>query len=698
MIIYSFEHFSAFFQMLTLRLTKHRNEKAIFIYLADQDSLNIKSEIFDKLKNTGLFDHVLSLPEIPLKNLTESETIEQVISTYTPILQQNNVNLDEVTFGYEYWDWFASFAFFMDYHNIPFTIIEPFPNHVEGMYTKPERMVKKRFISQEYGNLLSKICKIGENNKPIGNVMIFPETDFFDDKQLDEHEKQFIETFDFYSQFNLVAEEDKQKIMACFDVDVPFLQNNSVSILLPNSFGFTGLFSAKAKYPIKDRLYTADKYPMLYTTLVDYFAKPQNKIMYHPHPNRERSILNATVLLERGMKHMDSNMPVEFLHWVPNFRINQTLALKTTSIAKLKSIIDEDISFDGTFTKVFTIMDRLFTIQKIISNFMHPNLKFYGIPDKTFEMLYKCNFDNYPAKNFMPLTTCQDLQLQHNDVCIINTTLTETEPMANPSYIADLLENADENSIIFFTDFFHETAFFPQAETQKFLLDFIVPIEINRVRLDNGPLIGELGTVVIYAFCKNPETRQKIAQTTFTKTLKYLNVTLIIEPTVDSAKYMQQSENFAILTAVIAILNRKSRILFKKELTDKFNETKATLNEKIKSLTTAGQQKDDKIKSLSTVIQQKDDKIKTLTATLQQKDKQIKELTAVSKNHEVKIKQQAAEILEKNTTISEDIFIINQKQNRIVNLVCEVDELHLSTSWRITAPLRKLKRLFTSKK
>ena|GEM_PF-3888250 len=35
MIIYSMEHFAVFNQILALRLTKHRHEKAILIYVAD---------------------------------------------------------------------------------------------------------------------------------------------------------------------------------------------------------------------------------------------------------------------------------------------------------------------------------------------------------------------------------------------------------------------------------------------------------------------------------------------------------------------------------------------------------------------------------------------------------------------------------------------------------------------------------------
>ncbi|MCL1989045.1 MAG: hypothetical protein FWG64_13900 [Firmicutes bacterium] len=636
MVIYVLEHYMALTQMITLRLTKHLNEKAILICVSDNDTIVAKTPLFDNLKNVGVFDDVIALVEIPLKGLSEEQTIQQIVTSYSPVMEQHQLNLHAATAIYEHWDWYVSFALFLDYQNIPFTQVEPLPNNTHYFYHRPAEFHKKNFVSKAYSNLYENIYKMDKNDKPTGNIMLHAETIFFDDVLLTDTEKSFIEKFAFYKQFDLISQTDKQKILSIFDLDIAFLQNNPISVLLPNSLGFTFLISQKSNGLLKDVLYTADHYAKVYITLVDYFLNPQNKIMYNPHPDKKKGLMSTDTFANRGISTFDINMPAEFLRWIPNFRIKQALSVKSSSTEKLSTIIDENISLDWGFAKSYAIMDRLYVVQKLASLLPnHSKIKFYGVSDKTCEMLYKHNFDDYLGKSFELLKTCKNLELQNTDICIINSTLTENEPLTTPNIIFDLLEKTYPNSVVFFTNIFNESTFIPLLLRRKFLLDFIVPIQIQRTPLDDGEQVGDLGTIAIFAFCKNAEIRQLLTTANFTKPLKYLNVLLkVSEISEETAKsHMQAAYNNAVNSAAV-----------------------------------------------STV----------LNATIKQKEESLG-----SKPEEIRQKQEI--IQRQNGEIQQKNEMLHLKDEEIEHLKNRITALESSTSWKITQPLRAAKLLFGAK-
>ncbi|MCL1986413.1 MAG: hypothetical protein FWG64_00350, partial [Firmicutes bacterium] len=500
MIIYSMEHFMSFYQMLTLRLIKHKNEKAILIFSSFSDSISLKKHLFDKLKNIGVFDEIISLPFISAKTMkdenlqTEQQIMNKIISTYNPIMESHGVNLHDIKTAYEFYDWNASFAFFMYYYNINFVQLEPMPNSTEFFYHRCVDLLKKDFTTPVYFNLYEKIFRMNEHDKPTGKIMLFSETIFFDNANLTEEEKSFVEYFDFNKNFCLIDESYKQKILSCFNIDINFLKNNSVCILIPNSFHFTWIISQRSEkviHKLKDALYTDSEYEKIYITLAEYFSHKDNIVMYISHPNYNTSTMGIDTFVNRKIYIFDKNMPVEFLHWIPNFRIKQALSVKTTATQKLTTIIDENIELDWGFVQMYNIMDRLYIIQKIISTLPQSiNLHFYAITTEVFEMLYKCHFDNYLEKTFIPLKTCENVMLKNSGVCVVNTRIIEDEPISNQNFILDMLEKSQPNSIVFFTNIFNESAFVPLLLSRKFLLDFIVPIQINRTPLDDGEQVG----------------------------------------------------------------------------------------------------------------------------------------------------------------------------------------------------------------
>ncbi|MCL1987134.1 MAG: hypothetical protein FWG64_04085, partial [Firmicutes bacterium] len=415
-----------------------------------------------------------------------------------------------------------------------------------------------------------------------------------------------------------------------------------------------------------------DKYLLLYATMLQYFTDKQNEIVYHPHPTRGSSITNLEPLKQRNVKYIDANMPIEFLLWIPNIKIKQLLLLQSTAQNKLATMVDETTALTKEYIKVFNILDKLYVIQAIINRLtLHTNLKFYGISQKVFETMYKFNFSEYLYKKFAYQETCQNAELQPNDIFVINTTLQDIEPISNQNFILDMLNQAAENSIIFFTNIFGESPFIelltpifdenPATEQVKTTVsDFIVPIQIDRSPLDDGEQVGELGTTAIFAFCKNAKTRQYLREIRLTKNLQYLNVVLNVSPISEETaqSWMQQAYNHAVIAAVVNNFNNK------------------IINQKNDEI----RQKDSEIHRTNEIIQQSNEEI-------HQKNEEINH-----KNNE--IYQKGEEINHKNNEIWQINETIHHKNEEIDHLKNRITELETSTSWKITKPLRNIKKAF----
>ena len=604
MIVYSMEHFAGLYHMLILRLVKHRNEKAVLIASLGENTIREKAPFFAKLKQTGLFDDIILLKwvsrmshedgvgEITAPFSSPEELKAKIVATYTPIIEDHNLNLAEATAIYVMQDLVPDFSTFLRHLNIPYVWVENIPDYINMINSYIRPVFEKR--STPHVKLLFQEFSVNKENRPLRKIVLFSETKFSPEIPLTEREQSLITAFDFHNNFHKVAEEDRLKFLSCFDLEYEFLQNNDITILLPNSYTYTnGTSKNRTRMFFSDILYIEAKYSAFYAMLIDYFANKDYALLYHPHPSWLKNIRDTDIIGERGAMAIDSNVAIEYLGWIPNVKIKQALSMKTSATQKLAPIIEQDMQLGNEFMYAFNIMDRLYIMQTIISKLPHHNIKIYGIPGETVQTLYRCNFADYPSKTFEILRTVDPLrlamdelppadleeqkslantELQQDDICIINTTLPYDEPIAEKQLVLNMLENADENAIIFFTNIFYEYSFARVQVKHRILLDFIVPIIIHRTKLDDGEPVGELGTITIYAFCKNEETRNQLKATNITKNLHYLNTILTVSPLSDEdaqAEYQKCWEhaiNNALTDHMINLRQKDSTKALKEEL------------------------------------------------------------------------------------------------------------------------------------
>ena len=549
--MYVAEHYGAFSQLISLRTLKHSEEPAILVGLG----LARREPFFTKLKRSGLFDVVISYDEVAHKNHSYSinETRNELDSNYNKLLKENKVKLSDITCCYVVHITSACFATYLRLNKVDFTTVEFMPNAIRKYQERPMKQLKIGYCSKAYHDLALDLQVFGfdKNGVPTKKLLVFPET------ELKNHEdNEYVEVFDFFNSLDNVPDKCKTKILSCFNIDINFFSKNTVALVLPNSKGATGgSFSRRAKSELRDLLYTSEKYELTYLTICEYFHDKRFPLALHPHPNREISLWDTAVLENLNIGSIDTNMPIEFLKFVPNVKLGQVLHLSTSAAEKLKEITLTEVYLGYSFLAVFHCIDKLWAIMKIINNSIDRDISYYGPAFDTIKALYKYNFDDYESRNITDLNKLNEFS--EDKVYIINTTLSHTQPIHKKEKLCRMLKYAKNDCIVFFVNSLYEYSFADLK--RKELLDHILPIIIKRSPKKKNPL-GDIGEETMYMFCKNPHIREAISRMEFSRSLDLFGIELSVTPISCNriTDEIQKCYHFAVNDAVIERVMRKT--------------------------------------------------------------------------------------------------------------------------------------------
>ncbi|MCL1997697.1 MAG: hypothetical protein FWG65_02910 [Turicibacter sp.] len=534
MVIYLVEHYSGLYPLLTLRVMRHGNEKAILI----GRDLDTKEPFVSNLRTSGLFEYVINYKRVkglPLEE-TEDQITEALCRAYDPLINDNKINMKEASNIYVGgYDKYTSehFSLYLEVLKLEYVIVEIAPNVMHRSAKNGNRLRYNKYTpkSLAYFNMIKHTRPFNNDGDCIKKLIIWSETKWRDSSG----KRDLLEVYDFSGNPQMRS-EDKQLILSCFGMDSDFLPTGKFSLLLPNGFSATRNLARHMKSVLCDVLYTNSKYAMIYAMQVDYFAKEGIPVLYNPHPNGLSGANTFDPLKLRGIRRMPEHMPIELLRWIPNVKIMQTFALKTSAVWKLADVIEKDMSLGMEFLKVFHCMDKLYVILKIIDRCnKNSNILYYGIPKKVMDTLESCSNDG-EARTLTPLKFSTSGKYKkvwrkinkEGRTLIVNFTLSEYVSAENKDMMLEMLKNCHENSLVFFVNALYEYAFV-SLENED-LLKYVVPIVIKRTSIDDGETLGDTGDTVLYAFCKNEEIRNQLKNINLTKALKYLNVLLEVSP------------------------------------------------------------------------------------------------------------------------------------------------------------------------
>ena len=511
MIIYVLEHMGGLSHLLTLRLLKHRDERAILAVL----SIGQEKHFLPKLISNGLFDFVFEYKSCGLHEVSEQKTIEALSAEYDGLLSKHGIDIEAIRLGYVFYDTLACFSLYLHSKNIDITTVEIEPNLIwksHGRYSDMQR--DKLFASSTYYDCVFKILPTKPSREAIKKVIVYPETEI--------NNNSFVERFDFVSVFLEVNDEDRRNVLQCFCNDLEAINTDGISLLLPNSRGWLDYY-AHHTYPanVVQFFYNQSKFNLLYAVICDYFYDKQYPLVAHSHPN---GMIDHSIFEKDHLIRIDDEMPIEFLLYIPGLKIQETLAVETSSTDKMKSLIKTDRSLGKPFISSFHYMDKLYAVQKVINMYVKSiSVFYYGIPDKACVSLYDCNFDD--NRKFTKI--CKLQSFDGENCYIINNSRLEHEPMTSKPLLLKLLREASEESIVFFINSLQEHCF---ADLNNLdLLAHISPLIIQRRPIRETPLC-ETFDQVIYVFSKNKRIHEALKTISFTKQLPFSGVELIVSP------------------------------------------------------------------------------------------------------------------------------------------------------------------------
>jgi len=512
-VIYVLEHFGGLSHLLTLRLLKHRDERAILAVVSAEQ----KKYFLTKLICNNLFDYVLEYQNCGLQEASEQKTIEALSTEYDELLGKHGIDIERIRLGYVFYDVFACFSLYLHNRNIDIITVEIEPDYIWRYHHRFVSAIKILLASSTYYDCVSKILPTDSNREVIKKVLVYPETEVKDN--------DFVERYDFNANFLKVSEDDKRKILHCFSNDLERMDDDGISLLLPSSIGWlnfiTALYTPQAN--VAQFFYNQHKYDLLFAVICDYFYDRQYQLIVHSHPAKK---IDHKIFQKDCLIRIDDEMPIEFLLYVPGLKIQEVLAIETSSTDKMKSMIKTDRSLGRSFISAFHYMDKLYVVQKMVNMYIENNTVFcYGIPDKTCTSLYNCNFDDHDKRQFIKIYKLQPFD--GANCYIINSSWLEHEPITNNALLLKTLEEASEESVVFFINSLQEYCFTDLNNLS--LLAHITPLIIRRKPLRDSPLC-ETYDQVVYVFSKSKRIHEALKTVSFTKQMLFSGVEIVVSP------------------------------------------------------------------------------------------------------------------------------------------------------------------------
>ena len=532
MVMYVLEHFGCLFQVFALRFQRHKDEGAILIGCR----LDKREPFYTNLRNSGLFNHVVSYVPAGENETTQQATFDVINEEYGSLFEKNKINIQTVNKAYVFSDWQSSLPLYLNIHGLEFVTVEPMMSGNALRFTAESwhhSAYKSGFCSFAFYELSRHLAPLDNAREGIRKLLIFPDTKLKD--------SEYIERFDFLGNFDKVCCEVKEKILNCFvfsQEELSCFQNRNVSLLLLSSSSTLTFQAGTTGLNLGGSIYTNNEIELVYAILCDYYYDKRNILMFKPHPNDLD--FGGDTFISNGAIRMTIDMPIEFMRWVPELRIRQLLMLSSSSEYKLEGFVESRVAPGLEFLDCFRYLNKLYAIFGIIRSHISCRfVNYYGVPRGIIEQLYEINFDDYPCRHF---ESANELPFfDKNEIYIVNASCNNLtvvpsvdkgrlqfvskpgnfEPVQHKPLLLARLYASPVDCVIFFTNSLYEYCF---ADLDCLdLLDFVVPIVIKKEVITENPL-DEVHDDTIFVFAKNPQTRKMISTTHLTKDLPFSGV------------------------------------------------------------------------------------------------------------------------------------------------------------------------------
>lgn len=458
----------------------YNKDKKCTIYISsiNKDKKRLEKTIIE----SKIFDNVEIFKEFNFSSIKPNDSIKNSISKISNYLLENNeINFKEIeeynVCGDQY-----SLGIYLASKGVKYNYFEEacgilsqskiVENNVKNISNKQYNLVKTLKL---FGNSDVVANRYGDLSKQVEG--------YHNDKDMD---------FCIPNILKKLPKEQIKKIISIFQDGIEDeIKGVKIDLLLTQHFINLGFM-------------TYDEQKALYTLLVDYFSKEDNKLVIKPHPSDIHGLYKKwfpdSIVLNRSLSS-------ELLPYCINAQIDRGITASSTSILGLEDV-NTPIYFDNDIEKLYSNINIYYIALKIL-------LKILEKKDKKVYLLgcYKQFFTNLAKVNEIELPELVELEEikypseQESRKIFIVDDLSKLSKNPRTNYKDFQKELKDDDIVIYINS--NKKQYFYNENQLKRLSDIsVIAIDKKKIKEDVSDLLLERDYMFVYS--KNQSVKEKI--------------------------------------------------------------------------------------------------------------------------------------------------------------------------------------------
>lgn len=527
MLLFACKHIGFFNEVVALRFTEFKDEKAILM----TSDLFVRSDYAEEFIKNGVFEYVFEDKINIRKNCDgEEDALSAVVSYYDELLKSNGYTAKSFSHVLIWTDVENLFSVYLSVKGVPHTLVEA----EKGQFKKFERYT----ISVKFGGYKPVFEAVhrkyfalcGEGGTLISRIL-WDESDKVSEKD---------SVFDFSSSFFKLQQDKKELLLSCFKLTDLYIKDRELFLL--NSAGYS---NPKTKLENKN-------YYLPYQIMIDYLDHAE--IMIKGHPQSSFDFKKAFPAIEE----VPSLVPIEFFVLSDSVKIKAIYSVMSTGGDKIVDRVESVVKLGDAFLFEFRLLHRLFAAYSLVPLVCNDrtNFHYYAIQKQLIE-----NFGRYMCGDFCEI---REIHGVNPEILTGNIfTFIGEDGVKYCEQLRKALLNASHNMKAVFLD--KKSIPFSIQESMDEILPFIVPLRIQKSQI--GETISDLEDEYIYFYCKDAVVREKIWNAKAEKVLKNTGIRVSVEAEAAELSVLEEYARAAkinMLTEEVSSLRAEVKALTQK--------------------------------------------------------------------------------------------------------------------------------------
>ncbi|MCL2500054.1 MAG: hypothetical protein FWE90_06915 [Defluviitaleaceae bacterium] len=550
MILYSFYHGMHLPLIISDRLVRHKNEKAVLLVSNSHAHFGGKFKNLYDFKIEGVFDDIIVFDGSYGKN---AKTIEEE--------ETKNINELDMSFkisGYDL-NHFSKIYVFTDHINpVGLYLIMKgiYYYHCEDI---ANTFAGRRSIESAYNNLYSHSPIHQDTLKKHGGWGGFNKhvTPILHPESINPFKNiKHFEINNFYDSIIKVEKNWQQKILNIFKYDMNKHIKINTLYLMHGGSALNVAASANPKilkYSMNNDSSWKDPYNYFHQIVIDYFLsrEQKNTLILKSHPGM--SILQNELLeIFNSVEIIPYGLPSEFMKWIDNLEIETIFSTATTSITTFGKPVKNNLSTGGNAYYSFYYFHRLYAALLLVNNQFYEEIIMYKGFDGAGDSNHWGNIIDKFIENVIQNTNEKKLYIKANDTTLFDITKSKITVIRRPQDIHDLLlmeKYILNEGVIVLIDSDEELK--NNMNFIEIIGKYMYPIKIEKKKIKEK-ILCKTDDEFVYVFCSEKTAEENnIINFWFNKILSFVGIKIRTKP----YKTKEEIEKYRLFFMLIIIKN-----------------------------------------------------------------------------------------------------------------------------------------------